>query len=82
MTHDLAGGHFDRGGAGVAGKRGRGAEPAHIPDVADDLRGDHGTHAVHIGQSGARGGHCSLNIIGGLGDTAVELTDLADEIDC
>jgi hypothetical protein len=39
VAYDIAGGDFDRRGAGVGGERGWGAEPGDVSDTANDLPG-------------------------------------------
>ena len=80
VTHHVARGHLDRGGAGVAGERGRRPEPVNITDSSEDLTGGQYAQAMHVGQGGAGCGHSGLNIVGGLGDPAVKLAHLADKI--
>src|SRR6185312_15269788 len=55
-VHDpAAGGHLDRGGAGVGRERVAAGEPGDVLDVADDGGGDDRADAVDAGQGGAGG---------------------------
>ena len=76
VAHHLAGGHLGGGGAGVAGERGGRAEATNITDVAEDLAGGQRAETMQLGQGGAGCADGHLDIIGGLGDPAIELAHL------
>ena len=80
VTDHVAGGHFDRGGAGVAGERGPRPEPANVTDAAKDFARGQCAEAVQVGEGGDGCGHSGLNIGGSLGDPAVQLAHLTDQI--
>lgn len=46
VAHDVSRGDFDRGGAGVEGKRCRGAESADVADPGEDFAGEQVPDAV------------------------------------
>jgi hypothetical protein len=79
MPVDIAGGHLDRGGAGIAGERGRRPEPTYITDSAEDLAGVDRPDAVELGECAARGRDGRLGIAGCFGDAAIERTDFTDK---
>ena len=79
VPHNVAGGHFDRGGAGVGGERGRGAESIDGADPAEDLARGQSTDAAQFGESCAGGGDGGLDVGAGLGDAAVQLAYLGDQ---
>jgi hypothetical protein len=80
VADHLAGGHLDGGGAGVTGERGGRAEATDITDAAEDLAGGQRAETMQRGQGGAGCADGHLDIIGGLGDAAIELAHLADQI--
>jgi hypothetical protein len=64
----------------VAGERGGRAEATNITDVAEELAGGQRAETMQLGQGGAGRADGHLDIIGGLGDPAIELAHLADQI--
>ena len=80
MADNIAGGHVDRGGAGVGGERGGGTETIDCADPAEDLARGQRADTAQLGQSGAGVGDCGLDVGGGLGDAAVQLAYLSDQI--
>ena len=52
VAHDVAGGHLDRCGAGVAGESGRGAESGDGADPAQDFGRGQRADAVQLGEGG------------------------------
>ena len=80
MADNISGGHVDRGGAGVGGERGRGAESIDGADPAQDLARRQRTDTAQLGESGAGGADGGLDVGGGLGDAAVQLTYLGDQV--
>jgi hypothetical protein len=76
MADHVAGGHLDRGGAGIAGERRGRAEPANITDAGEDLAFDQRSGAVQFGQGGAGAADGGFDVLGGLGDAAIELAPL------
>ena len=53
MAVNISGRYVDRGGAGVGGERGRGAEPIDRADPAEDLASRQRADTDQVGQSGA-----------------------------
>ena len=80
VADNISGGHVDRGGAGVGGERGRGAESIDGADPAQDLARRQGTDTTHLGESGAGGGDGGLDVGGGLGDAPVQLAYLRGQV--
>ena len=80
VADNISGGHVDRGGTGVGGERGRGAESIDGADPAQDLARGQGTDTAQLGESGAGGGDGGLDVGGGLGDASVQLACLRDQV--
>ena len=80
MADNISGRDVYRGGAGVGGKRGGAAETIDRAYPAEDLAGGQRTDTAQVGQSGAGVGHCGLYVCGGLGDAAVQLAYLSDQV--
>ena len=78
MADNISGGYVDRGGAGVGGERGRGAETIDRADPAEDLACGQRADTAQVCQSGAGVGNRGLDFCGGLGDAAVQLAYLSD----
>jgi hypothetical protein len=80
MAENISGRYVDRGGAGVGGERGRGAEPIDRADPAEDLASRQRADTDPVGQSGAGVVNRGLDVSGCLGDAAVQLTYLSDQV--
>jgi hypothetical protein len=80
LTYDITGGHFDGGGAGVGGERGRGAKAVHVADASQDFPGGQLADPAQFSQRAPAG----LDSPGDLGarnsDTPVEVADFGDEL--
>ena len=81
VADNVAGGHIDRGGAGVGGERSGGAESVDRADPAEDLAGGQRADTEQLGQGGARMSVTAVGDVGGgFGDAAVQVAYLGDEV--
>ena len=80
VTHHVAGGDFDGGGAGVGSERGWGPKAGDVSDPAKDLSGGQVADAAELGQRGPAGRHGVTDPGGGGGDASVQMPDLTDEL--
>lgn len=55
-------------------------EPGHIPDVTDDGPGDDGSDAEDVGKGGARGPDRRGELLPGLAELVVEVTQVGEEL--
>jgi len=74
-------GRFDRGGRVVAGVVPGGREPADIAAVADQVRGDDRTGAVHIGDAGPGHRDCIRDALLELREVTIDASDFGQELE-
>ena len=81
VSFDLAGGHLDRGGAGVGREVMARREAAHIADLAEDHRGRRGPDAFDGGQAGAGRFDRGLEAFVEVFELAVECDEVIEQVD-
>jgi hypothetical protein len=80
LADNISGRDVYRSAAGVGGEGGGGAETIDRAYPAKDFAGRQRADTAQVGQSGAGVGDCGLYVCGGLGDAAVQLAYLRDQV--